>query len=62
MPSLNRNITLECTVCKKSKRIDNLKRHKFKKNKNFNLQVTTIVKANVEGDGNPSDQEIDLKF
>ena len=59
MPSVNRNITLECPVCKKSMRSDNLKRHKLKKHKNFNFQVTTIVKANVKGSGNPSDQDLE---
>ena len=62
MPSVNRNITLECPVCKKSMRSDNLKRHKLKKHKNFNFQMTTIVKANVEGSGNPSDQDLESEI
>ena len=62
MPSVNRNITLECPVCKKSMRSDNLKRHKLKKHKNFNFQVTTIVKANVKDSGNPSVQDLESEI
>ena len=62
MPSVNRNITLECPVCKKSMRSDNLKRHKFKKHKNFNFQVTTVVEANVEYSGIPSNQDLESEI
>ena len=62
MPSANRNITLECPVCKQTMRSDNLKRHKLKKHKNFNFQVTTIVKANVEDNGIPSNQDLESEI
>ena len=43
MASVNRNITLECSICKKKMRSDNLKRHWLVKHKNFEFKVTTIV-------------------
>ena len=43
-------------------RSDNLKRHKLKKHKNFNFQVTTIVKANVKDSGNPSVQDLESEI
>ena len=62
MPSVNRNITLECPVCKKSMRSDNLKRHKLKKHKNLNFQLITIVKANVKDSRNPSVQDLESEI
>ena len=60
--STDRHRILECPVCKKSMRSDNLKRHKFNKHKNFNFQVTTIVKANVKDSGNPSVQDLESEI
>ena len=60
--STDRHRILECSVCKKSMRSDNLKRHKFKKHKNFSFQVTTIVKANVKYSGNPSIQILEFEI
>ena len=44
MSSENRNITLECSICKKKMRSDTLKRHWLTKHKNFEFKVTTVVK------------------
>ena len=60
--STDRHRILECPVCKKSMRSDSLKRHKFNKHKNFNFQVTTIVKANVKDSGNPSVQDLESEI
>ena len=57
-----RHIILECSVCKKRMRSDSLKRHELKKHKNFNFQVTTIVKANVKNSGIPSYQDLESEF
>ena len=43
-------------------RSDSLKRHGLKKHKNFNFQVTTIVKANVKDSGNPSVQDLESEI
>ena len=43
-------------------RSDSLKRHGLKKHKNFNFQVTTIVKATVKCDGNPFDQDLESEI
>ena len=43
-------------------RSDSLKRHALKKHKDFNFQVTTIVKATVKGDGNPFDQDLESEI
>ena len=51
MKSTDRLRILECSVCKKRMRSDGLKRYELKKHKNFNFQVTTIVKANVKDSG-----------
>ena len=60
--STDRHRILESPVCKKSMRSDSLKRHKFNKHKNFNFQVTTIVKANVKDSGNPSVQDLESEI
>ena len=60
--STDRHRILECPVCKKSMRSDNLKRLKFKKHKNFNFQVTTVVKANVKDNGIPSNQDLESEI
>ena len=43
-------------------RSDSLKRHGLKKHKNFNFQVTTIVKATVKGKRNTSDQDLESEI
>ena len=43
-------------------RSDTLKRHKFKKHRNFNFQVTTVVKANVKDIGIPSNQDLESEI
>ena len=60
--STDRHRILECSVCKKRMRSDSLKRHALKKHKDFNYQVTTIVKATVKGEGNPSDQDLESEI
>ena len=60
--STDRHRILECSVCKKRMRSDSLKRHRLKKHKNFNFQVTTIVKANVKDSGNPSVQDLESEI
>ena len=55
MPSKNRSITLECSTCKKKTRSDTLKRHWLSKYKNFDFQVTTVVRGFLKDkDGKPS--------
>ena len=60
--STDRHRILECSVCKKRMRSDSLKRHALKKHKDFNFQVTAIVKATVKGDGNPFDQDLESEI
>ena len=62
--STDRHRILECSVCKKRMRSDSysLKRHGLKKHKNFNFQVTTIVRTNVKGSGNPSNQDLESEI
>ena len=60
--STDRHRILECSVCKKRMRSDSLKKHGLKKHKNFNFQVTTIVKANVKDSGNPSVQDLESEI
>ena len=43
MAPLNRDITLECSVCKKKMRNDHLKRHCIAKHNNFDFKVTTVI-------------------
>ena len=62
MKSTDRLRILECSVCKKRMRSDDLKRYELKKHKNFNFQVTTIVKANVKDSGNPSVQDLESEI
>ena len=45
MAPLNRNITLECSICKRKMRSDHLKRHWLTKHKNFDFKVTTVVRG-----------------
>ena len=45
MAPVNRNITLECSICKKKMRSDNLKRHWLTKHKSFDFKVTTVVRG-----------------
>ena len=45
MASPNRNITLECSICKKKMRSDNLRRHWLAKHKSFDFKVTTVVRS-----------------
>ena len=45
MAPVNRNITLECSICKRKMRSDNLKRHWSTKHKNFDFKVTTVVRG-----------------
>ena len=45
MASLNRNITPECSICKKKMRSDNLRRHWLAKHKSFDFKVTTVVRS-----------------
>ena len=60
--STDRHRILECFVCKKRMRSDSFKRHRLKKHKNFNFQVTTIFKTYVKGSGNPSDQNLESEI
>ena len=58
MASKNRNITLECSICKKKTRSNTLKRHWLTKHKNFDFEVTTVVRGFLkEKDGKPSSNE-----
>ena len=58
MTSKNRNITLECSICKKKMRSDTLKRHWLTKHKNFDFKVTTVVRGFLkETDGEHSSNE-----
>ena len=58
MTSKNRNITLECSICKKKMRSDTLKRHWLTKHKNFDFKVTTVVRGFFkETDGEHSSNE-----
>ena len=59
MKSTDRHRILECSVCKRRMRSDCLKRRGLKKDKNFNFQVTTIVKANVKDSEIPSYQDLE---
>ena len=59
MKPVNRHRILECPVCKRTMRSDSLKRHKLTKHKNFNFQVTTIIKAHVKDGGILSDQDLE---
>ena len=61
MASLNRNIILECSICKKKMRSDHLRRHWSAKHKSFDFKVTTAVRGLLKDkDSNPSSIE-DLK-
>ena len=61
MASPNRNINLECSICKKKMRSDNLRRHWLAKHKSFDFKVTTVVRGFLKDkDSNPSSIE-DLK-
>ena len=62
MKSVDRHRTLECPVCKRTMRSDSLKRHKLTKHKNFNFQVTTIIKAHVKNGGIPSNQDLESEI
>ena len=53
MASANRNITIECPVCKNEMSSDYWKRHKLK---------TIIAKANHEDSGILSNQDLVMKF
>ena len=58
MASKNRNITLECSICKRKMRSDTLKRHWSSKHKNFDFNVTIVVRGFLkEKDGEPSSNE-----
>ena len=55
MASPNRNINLECSICKKKMRSDNLRRHWLAKHKSFDFKVTTVVRSFLkDGDIKPS--------
>ena len=45
MASLNRNITLECSICKQKMKSDPLRRHWLAKYKSFNCQITSVVRG-----------------
>ena len=61
MASPNRNITLECSICKKKMRSNNLRAHWLVKHKSFDLEVTTEVRGFLKDkDSKPSSIE-DLK-
>ena len=64
MTSKNRNITLECSICKKKMRSDHLKRHCLTKHKNFDFKVTTVVKGFLreKDSGNPSVQDLESEI
>ena len=62
MKPVNRHRILECPVCKRTMRSDSLKRHKLTKHKNFNFQVTTIIKAHVKDGGITSDQDLESEI
>ena len=64
MTSKNRNITLECSICKKKMRSDTLKRHWLTKHKNFDFKVTTVVKGFLreKDSGNPSVQDLESEI
>ena len=62
MKPVNRHRILECPVCKRTMRSDSLKRHKLTKHKNFNFQVTTIIKAHVKDGGIISDQDLESEI
>ena len=58
MPSKNRNITLECSVCKKKMKSDNLERYLLAKHNSFDLKVTTVVRGFLKDkDGVPSSSD-----
>ena len=61
MASQNRNITLECSICKKKTRSDHLRRHWLAKHKSFDFKVTKVVRGFLKDkDSKPSSIE-DLK-
>ena len=64
MTSKNRNITLECSICKKKMRSDTLKRHWLTKHKNFDFKVTTVVRGFLreKDSGNPSVQDLESEI
>ena len=62
MKPVDRHRILECPVCKRTMRSDSLKRHKLTKHKNFNFQVTTIIKAHVKDGGITSDQDLESEI
>ena len=64
MASLNRNITLECSICKKKMRSDHLKRHCIAKHKNFDFKVTAVVRGFLreKDSGNPSVQDLESEI
>ena len=61
MASVNRNITLECSICKKKMRIDNLKRHWLTKHKSFDFKVTTVVRGFLKDDNRKPSSNEDLE-
>ena len=61
MASLNRNITLECSICKKKMRSDHLKRHCIAKHKNFDFKVTTIVRGFLKNEDSKPSSNQDLE-
>ena len=64
MASKNRNMTLECSICKRKMRSDTLKRHWLTKHKNFDFKVTTIDRGFLkETDGEQSSNEdLELEY
>ena len=61
MASQNRNITLECSICKKKSRSDHLRSHWLAKHKSFDFKVTKVVRGFLKDkDSKPSSIE-DLK-
>ena len=62
MASENRNITLECSICKRKMRSDTLKRPWSSKHKNFDSKVTTAVRGFVKEKDGDSSLNKDLEF
>ena len=62
MKSVDRHKINECPVCKRTMRSDSLKRHKLTKHKNFNFQVTTIIKDHVKDGGILSDRGLESEI
>ena len=54
MSSLDRHKTLECSICRKMMRSNNLKRHWRSKHGMFDMELNIKVKSNTKVSGTPS--------